>query len=115
MRIGQMTILNLKDQLEQDDYVGSTLAYRKSLLYLVSNAFEREPQKPLLGMEKFKGKLKSGGNPPNIIYSNGVSGTKTRSATHGAFDNNVHTMNFLLKTVLGKAPKRPFKPEDLSY
>lgn len=115
MRIGQMTILNLKDQLEQDDIVGSSLAYRKSLLYLVSNAFEREPQSPLLGMEKFKSKLKSASNPPDIFYSNGVSGAKTRASTHGAFDNDVHTMNFLLRTVLGKAPKRPFKPKDLRY
>ncbi len=113
LRIGQMAIYNLKDQLEQDDAVGSKLVYRKSLLYLVSNAFERVKERPLLGMEKFKGHLKTSENGPVIYYSNGVSGNKTRSKSHGGFDNDPHTMNHLLRTVIGRAPKRPFTQKDL--
>jgi hypothetical protein len=44
-----------------------------------------------------------------------VTGSRTRSKSHGGFDNDVHSMNFLLKTILGKPPKRPFKPEDLHF
>ncbi|MFT4824919.1 MAG: hypothetical protein ACJASY_000804 [Halioglobus sp.] len=50
LRIRQMDILNLKDKLERNDTVGTKLAYRKLLLYLVSNAFEKEKELPLLGM-----------------------------------------------------------------
>ncbi|MDE0690933.1 MAG: hypothetical protein OXI55_01675, partial [Gammaproteobacteria bacterium] len=38
LRIRDLTIYNLKDDLERDDTV--TPLYRKSLLYLVSNSFE---------------------------------------------------------------------------
>lgn len=115
LRLGKLIILNLKHQLEKDDYVGSRLAYRKSLLFLVSNAFESEKKLPLLGMEKFEKELKESKNPPQIYHSNGVTGSRTRSKSHGGFDNDVHSMNFLLKTILGKPPKRPFKPEDLHF
>lgn len=115
LRIGQMDILNLKDKLERDDKVGSKLAYRKSLLYLVSNAFEKEKELPILGMEKFVKEVKESANPPNFHYSNGVTGNKTRSTSHGGFDNDVHTMNHILRTILGGTPKRPFEEEDLDY
>ena len=115
LRLGKLIILNLKHQLEKDDFVGSRLAYRKSLLFLVSNAFESEKELPLLGMEKFEKELKESSNPPQIYHSNGVTGSRTRSKSHGGFDNDVHSMNFLLKTILGKPPKRPFKPEDLHF
>jgi Papain family cysteine protease len=115
LRVGDMKVLNLKDALEKDDTVGSSLIYGKSLLYLVSNAFEREKKRPLLGMEKFSKKLDPTEFPPDIVYSNGVTGSKTRSKSHGGFDNDVTTMNYLLKTVLGRNPERPFRPEDLDY
>ena len=38
LKIARMQVLNLKDALEQDDCVLSPLVYRKSLLYLVSDA-----------------------------------------------------------------------------
>lgn len=115
LRLQQLKILNLKDRLEQDDHVASKLVYRKSLLYLVSNAFEQARERPLLGMEKFKSYLQESANGPTIHYSNGVSGNETRSTSHGGFDNDVHTMNGLLKTILGKKPKRPFEKGDLDY
>jgi len=115
LRMKNMTILNLKNRLELDDHVVSKLVYRKSLLYLVSNAFERDKERPLLGMEKFKDQLKASNNGPRIHYSNGVSGHTSRSTTHAGFDKDVHTMNHLLRTVLGKKPKRPFTKEDLDF
>ena len=66
-------------------------------------------------MEKFVKDVKASVIPANFHYSNGVSGNKTRSTTHGGFDNDIHSMNHILRTILGGAPKRPFEPEDLDY
>jgi len=44
------TLYVLSDKGERDDDVGP---YGKSLLYLVSNAFERKRETPILGMERF--------------------------------------------------------------
>jgi hypothetical protein len=112
--IADMTIYNLKDNLELDDNVAG--AYRKSLLYLVSNAFERDRNgKPILGMEKFKGGITASGKKPEIIYSNGSSNTGTRSTSHGGFDNDRDTMNHILKRILKARPTREFTEIDLKY
>jgi hypothetical protein len=52
---------------------------------------------------------------PAIHYSNGVSGNKTRSTSHGGFDNDIHPVNYLLKSILGKSQKRLFTAEDLNF
>jgi len=56
--IGNFSLFTLADQAERDDNCGNI--YHKSLLYLVSNAFEAKPRiplfrdgEPILGMEKF--------------------------------------------------------------
>ncbi|HDK37462.1 MAG TPA: peptidase C1 [Thiolapillus brandeum] len=113
LRIKDMAIYNLLDELEQDDTV--TPLYHKSLLYLVSNAFERQKERPLLGMQKFADEVTRVGELPRIHYSNGATGKITRSTVHGGFDNDVYTMNHILKRVLDAAPLRPFKSEDLFY
>jgi pimeloyl-ACP methyl ester carboxylesterase len=113
VRLGDMVVYNLKDELELDDNVGQI--YRKSLLYLVSNSFERSDQKPLLGMEKFVKQVTTVRSMPQFIYSNGVEGKRTRSTTHGGFDNDVYTMNHILRRVMGSAPIQPFTEENLSY
>ena len=101
---------NLIDQRELDDTVGP---YRKSLLYLVSNAFEDEKKMPLLGLEKFKSDVASKAGH-KIIYA-GREPTLTDSRTHGGFDNDRQTMNDILKTILGKkpTPAKGFQPEDV--
>ena len=101
----------LTDTLERDDTV--TKLYNKSLLYLVSNAFERIPEKPIFGMQKFNKAISH--QHLSQIYTGTQNTAKTRSRTHGGFDNDVNTMNSLLKTVLGEAPKRPFQKSDLDY
>ncbi|WP_456405198.1 C1 family peptidase [Thiolapillus sp.] len=113
LQIRDMVVYNLLDELEEDDTV--TPLYRKSLLYLVSNAFERQSEKPLLGMQKFAADIVKVGDQPRIHYSNGATGQITRSVTHGGFDNDVFTMNHILKRVLGATPSRPFTEEDLDY
>ncbi|WP_457674901.1 C1 family peptidase [Thiolapillus sp.] len=113
LRIREMSIYNLRDHLEQDDTV--TALYHKSLLYLVSNAFEREREKPLLGMQKFSSAVERVGDLPHIHCSSGSTGKITRSTTHGGFDNDPWTLNHILKRVLGKPPSRPFTDTDLDY
>ncbi len=107
-----MAIYNLKDNLELDDHVAH--AYRKSLLYLVSNSFEHYRETPILGMEKFKDKIIFSGKKPTMVYSNGNSGS-TRSTSHGGFDNDTHTMNHIFKRVLKGKVLREFSADDLDY
>lgn len=97
--------------------------YRKSLLYLVSNALERRPAtppedlkaKPLLGLQIFEKLVKTVRSKPQFIYSNGIDGRRTRSTSHGGFDNDTYTMNHVLERMLGKKPTDRFIQEDLDY
>ena len=116
--IDELHIYNLVDALEKDDQVGTV--YRKSLLYLVSRAFEEvaSPPTPLLGMHLYSRKLE-GLRPDHLFfhYSNGVTSTrdKTNSTSHGGFDNDPATMNSVLRVILGSAPRVLFTPQSLDY
>jgi hypothetical protein len=115
-RIAEMTMYNLTDYLEQDDEV--TKAYNKSLLYLVSNAFEEDIPERILGMQNYS-KLIERRNIPRLTvhYSKGeVPGARvTASETHGGFDNDPLTMNHVLKRILKKKPDKEFTKESLEY
>ena len=130
------TIYALSDKGERDDDVGP---YGKSLLYLISNAFEDKRETPILGMEKFiNGKnddliqkhidpvidemlqKKINGWPSLVIA--GFAPPKQeegpsicRSDSHGGFDNDSFTLNSVLHRILGEAPKREFDSRDLQY
>ncbi|MES2536493.1 MAG: C1 family peptidase [Pseudomonadota bacterium] len=107
---------------ELDDDVGP---YGKSLLYLISNAFERQRDTPLLGMQKFLEndpalrELLSAAvdGLPAIVVSGepGVPGALAKSDTHGGFDNDPNTMNSVLIRILGMAPGVPFTDRDLQF
>jgi hypothetical protein len=114
--IREATIYNLTDKLEQDDEV--TKAYNKSLLYLVSNAFEEKIPARVLGMENYSKLIERRKIPRlTIHYSEGrVPGAQiTASETHGGFDNDPLTMNHVLRRVLGRKPDKPFTREGLEY
>jgi hypothetical protein len=117
-RISDMTMYNLEDDLEQDDQV--TIAYNKSLLYLVSKSFEEEIPERILGMQNYS-KLIERRNLSrlSIHYSKGkISGARvTQSESHGGFDNDPLTMNHILSRVLGKKPDKDkeFTEESLRY
>ena len=75
-RIDHFAVFALTDQAEQDDNCANI--YHKSLLYLVSNAFEKGLRKPLfgeadgeplLGMEKFVGQLPARERPSDWVLS----------------------------------------------
>ena len=85
-------------------------AFTKSLLYLVSNAFESKPEMPLLGMAVFNQPL------PNVTfkYSEGKEGDAA-ATSHGGFDSDVDTMNSVLSDITGGSPKYPFTKAILDY
>jgi pimeloyl-ACP methyl ester carboxylesterase len=115
--IDRMRIYNLSDELEKDDTV--TPAYRKSLLYLVSNAFEEELSERILGMQASARHLRQlpGGQVFRFEVSTGSGDNRpTTATTHGGFDNDVATMNHILKTVLRSQDlTREFTKDDLDY
>ncbi len=116
-RIGRTAIYNLSKRLERDDTV--TPAYRKSLLYLVSRAFEEEIVAPLVGMKKYANLIRFAPNTRfNVFYSDGTATSKTRTAStkHGGFDNDRQTMNDILRRVVGASNVvREFTQEELKY
>lgn len=112
----------LSEEQERDDSVGP---YGKSLLYLVSNAFEGTREVPLLGMKAyldadpelaslFSGKV---GRHPALVVSGqgGPTGSNSNSSTHGGFDNDPDTMNAVMTRILGVVPQRLFTARDLKY
>jgi hypothetical protein len=124
----------LSDELEKGDTVS---VYGKSLLYLVSNAFERERGKPVLGMERFVRRLPGDGNKPDpevaallagkvdgrpslvVAGQPGDGASVSTSTTHGGFDNDAPTLNSVLCRILDrKGPDkltRAFDARDLAY
>jgi hypothetical protein len=96
------------------------MVYRKSLLYLVSQAFEEEIEPPakLLGMQLFSQALeKLGAKRLNFHYSDGTPASgRSASASHGGFDNDPVTMNDVTRNILGKQQvPHPFTKESLQY
>jgi hypothetical protein len=109
--IQRLTEYTMTDEREQAD--ASMKPYGKSLLYLVSNAFEDAQPTPILGLQK---SLKS---DLQLIRFFGIAGTqrmaditysttdqttpinaRTESITHGGFDNDVATMTSVVRRVL---------------
>jgi hypothetical protein len=112
--IKEFTIFTLTDRAEQDDNCANI--YHKSLLYLVSHAFEKELRKPwfsnadgepILGMEKFVRKLADRDRPKEWVLSpnavpEGRPGS-SRSTTHGGFDDDSATLKATLARILGES------------
>lgn len=119
-RIQRVSMFTMDAKREKDD--DCVKIYRKSLLYLVRNAFEPDDA-PLLGLQesiradaKFSDSSQTGFfntamNPSNAVYwSTGASSPATAATTarrHGDFDNNAHTMTSVLSIVLGGTPNAP--------
>lgn len=112
--IDRMTIYNLSKELELDDNVAGV--YRKSLLYLVSRAFEENPRPAeIFGMQIDNKPPSETSDRLTFHYSDGPSSQHTQSKSHGGFDNDVATMNTVLRQIFGKKPKVPFTAQSLKY
>lgn len=113
-RIKRFALFALSDKAEQDDHCANI--YHKSLLYLVSHAFEDKPRIPLfrdgvpiLGMEKFLRKdaelmaLFKGGNADLVISPNNKPVNAidaSTSSAHGDFDDDGATVKATLRRIL---------------
>ncbi|MBT8084425.1 MAG: C1 family peptidase [Woeseia sp.] len=116
--IDKLDIYCLNDELEKADSVAGV--YRKSILYLVSHAYEEDPlPAPLLGMARYNNRLAARRKNMRVIVSDGDGkggrGLATRSRSHAEFDNDVTTMNSVLRRILGKKPATPFTEKTLKY
>lgn len=124
--IGRFALFALSDKAEQDDHVARI--YNKSLLYLVSRAFEAAPfgeGTPLLGMEKWIAKddavrrLFTEGRA-DLVFSPNDAPTgsihASRSAEHGAFDDDTATVQATLARILAATPSaRTASTQDLRF
>lgn len=115
--IERFALFALTDQAEKDDHCGKI--YNKSLLYLVSNAFEEKQRIPLfrdgvpiLGMEKFirkdkdLSKLFKSGKADLVLAPNSAQpGSPDHSTcqTHGGFDDDKATVTATLARILNRA------------
>ncbi len=108
--ITRATMYTMTDELEQADDI---TPYGKSLLYLVSRAFEEDVPTPLLGMQeglkrdldmiRFFG-LAGTQKLADVVFSRSTTGAALRdrseSITHGGFDNDIATMTSVMRRVL---------------
>jgi hypothetical protein len=121
--IERFALFTLDDRTERDDNCADT--YHKSLLYLVSNAFEAKQRIPLIrdgvpiiGMEKFireDKELKALFERPNaawVLAPNAVPDGQieaSRARHHGDFDDDAPTLRATLARILdSKANKSEF-------
>jgi hypothetical protein len=109
--VDTLTMYTMNKSLEQDDTAGP---YRKSLLYLVSRAFEPVRPTPILGLEesirqdsdlmRFFGLGGAAPRVAEVLFSETAAGappnSATRSTKHGDFDNDVLTMNSVIRRVI---------------
>lgn len=126
--IGRLSLFTLTDKAEQDD--NCARIYNKSLLYLVSHAFEAKPRiplirpdgEPILGMAKCinqdteLSKLFSDGKADWVMAPNNQSLGSTMASTarhHGDFDNDEATVHATLARILGS--KATMAPAGLTF
>lgn len=115
--IARFALFTLTDKAERDDTCANI--YHKSLLYLVSNAFETRWRKPgfgerhgepILGMQKFVLELPTDERPNDwVLAPNGNpvgDEASSRATAHGGFDDDAATLKATLARILGQPAAR---------
>ena len=89
-RVRRLRQFHLADAMEQRDGTArAALGYGRSLLYLVSEAFEGGRSTPILGLERdFPARLRKRGN----IRVHVAPGPTSSATSHGAFDDDALTV-----------------------
>lgn len=118
--IGRLTMCTMSEDAERDDdlveFLGATV-YGKSLLYLVSRAFEPKRKTPLLGLDETLRTdatlwpIFQAGGPARLELSEALGATpnpNTRALHHGDFDNDAATMRTVAGIVTGQVPPHDF-------
>ena len=115
-----LTIYTMRKPLELNDNCAAL--YRKSLLYLIHFALEAKREEPLLGLEValrgdkalkrrfgLDGQLSAEGE---VVWSESPSKdgrSASRALQHGGFDDDVSTMDSILRRVLDVSDTAPIK------
>jgi Caspase domain/N-acetylmuramoyl-L-alanine amidase len=119
--IQSLTMFTMKRDWEEDDHVAQV--YRKSLLYLIHYALERERETAILGLEASVRDDRDlvrlfglGGNasPHEVVWSVSETASGSRASTsrsHGGFDNDRATMDAVAHRILGAPPAVSFPDE----
>jgi hypothetical protein len=95
---------HLSDDVEQKDPTCKPiLGYSRSLLYLVSQSFEKGEVTPILGMEKYFNDKIVPQKLPNV-RAWPAPDKASKSTTHGGFDDDATTMASVIALILGKTP-----------
>ena len=107
--------LNETQELEDTVSVGALLpSYSRSLLYLVSRAYEEKPNTKLAGMKVCASEMPTHAKLA-IDYSS-PSSKVTASRSHGGFDNDPATMTTIMsRTIGGKVEHPPLADELTGY
>ena len=116
-QIQSFAMFTMEEDAERDDDcvepIGVTL-YGKSLLYLVSRAFEPKRDTPILGLEEM---LKQDPAIVNLFNTSRLELARargkpqndaTKAKRHGCFDNEAATMASVLETIVQAPPAHPF-------
>jgi len=100
-KVKQYNQFELTDEMEQKDPTCKPiLDYSRSLLYLVSQSFEKGQVTPILGMEKyFTSEIAPLGLKNVTVYKS--PGSASKSTTHGGFDDDVATREKILSLIKG--------------
>jgi len=85
----------------------AALLYKRSLLYLISNAFEGARGVPVLGMEKFFNRDVAPTLPPNYTVRVAPSSGASGAVRHGDFDDDKKTRAAVIAHMLGQAVPLP--------
>lgn len=98
-RVKQYNQFHLSDDVElKDNTCEPILGYSRSLLYLVSQSFEKGTITPVLGMEKYFSGTAGMPRLNNVqVYSS--PGPNTRSTTHGGFDDDPTTTATVIRCI----------------
>lgn len=103
-KIKRFNQFHLSDDIEQKDPTCKPiLGYSRSLLYLVSQSFEKGQVTPILGMEKYFNEKIA---PQNLtgVRTWPAPGKESKSNTHGGFDDDSATIASVIALIQGKMP-----------
>lgn len=112
----RLYLFTMKQDAELDDTVGP---YLKSLLYLVSRAFEPAQPTPILGLEEsmvgdatLKAWLGKHAEIQFSVPSDLAPNPLCQALTHGAFDNDRFTVSAVLRRIKGVPDAPPLGRDD---
>ncbi len=108
-KLGRYAQFHLQDDLERAEggAMRLLLGYRRSLLYLVSNALEERSRVPVLGMAKFFDASVAPRKLPHLQHRVAPSSPASGATKHGDVDDDRRTQASVLAHILGQPLPAP--------